>query len=235
MAKFLLGKKIGMTQLFTEDGNVVPVTLIAAGPITVTQLKTADKDGYVAVQVGFGQARNMKKTASGHARDHGKPKFLREFRGEAEGFQQGSVLNAAVFAKGDLVSVRGLSKGKGFAGVVKRHGFRGGWASHGAKHSLRQPGSIGASWPERVRRGTRMAGRMGHVNATVQNLEVVHIDADKNILALKGSVPGSRGTLLEIRSSDKSEIRPARKRPEPKAMAGGNPKSETNSNVRKQK
>lgn len=204
---FLLGKKIGMAQVFTDEGNVVPMTLIAAGPVKVTQRKTVETDGYDAVQFGFHEARRLDKARAGHVRDLGNLAFLREYRGSGEELERGAVLTVSVFAKGDLVSVRGRSKGKGFAGVVKRHGFRGGWASHGAKHSLRQPGSIGSSWPERVRRGTKMAGRMGYAHVTVQNLEVVHIDPEKNILGVKGAVPGSRGTLLEIRSAGKSKAR----------------------------
>lgn len=201
----MLGTKIGMSQMYSEDGAVLPVTLVSAGPVTVTQVKTRDRDGYTALQVGFGNSRKLKKPQRGHVKNLESFQWLREFRTKDAAYARGAVIDVSVFSRGDRVVVRGLSKGKGFAGTVKRHGFRGGWGSHGAKHSLRQPGSIGASWPERVRKGQRMAGRMGHAAVTVQNLEVVHVDKEKNILAVKGAVPGARGTLLEIREGKKSK------------------------------
>lgn len=197
--KFILGEKIGMTQLFADDGKVLPVTLITAGPATVTQVRTPERDGYPAVQLGFGSAKQLRKPQQGHLKQLASFRWLREFRVDASSaFERGAVLDASVFTKGDLVTVRGLSKGKGFAGVVKRYGFRGGWASHGGKHSLRQPGSIGSSWPERVRKGKRMAGRMGHERVAVQNLEIIAVDKEQNVLAVRGAVPGAVGTLLEI-------------------------------------
>ena len=203
--KFLLGTKIGMTQLFADDGAVIPVTLVAAGPVTVTQVKTSERNGYAAVQVGAGERRGVAKPMKGHLSGLRNFRWLREFSPGEEAFERGQTFDVSVFASGDLVTVRGISKGKGFAGVVKRHGFRGGWASHGAKHSLRQPGSIGASWPERVRKGMRMAGRMGHERVTIKNLEVVHVDPAQHILALKGAVPGARGTLLLIDGSQNAK------------------------------
>jgi large subunit ribosomal protein L3 len=196
--KFILATKIGMTQLYTDEGTVVPVTVVAAGPMTVTQIRSKSRDGYDAVQVGFGTTKHLKKPQRGHLKDLGSFRWLREFRTAPDQYERGQKIDASIFVKGDRVTVRGIGKGKGFAGVVKRHGFRGGWASHGAKHSLRQPGSIGASWPERVRRGTRMAGRMGGKRVTVKNLEVAYVDGERGILALRGAVPGARGTLLEI-------------------------------------
>ncbi|OHA49480.1 MAG: 50S ribosomal protein L3 [Candidatus Terrybacteria bacterium RIFCSPLOWO2_01_FULL_58_14] len=198
--KFILGTKIGMTQIHREDGSVLPVTVIAAGPVMVTQLRTLDRDGYLALQVGFSEKKRVAKPQRGHLKDLPTFRWLREFRiAENGGVGRGTTIDVSAFQAGDRVAVSGVSKGKGFAGGVKRHHFRGGWASHGAKHSLRQPGSIGSSWPERVRKGKRMAGRMGHERVTVKNLEVVHVDRERNLLALRGAVPGARGTLLEIR------------------------------------
>jgi len=197
--KALLGQKLGMTRVFDKDGNVVPVTLVQAGPVVVTQVKTVQKDGYSAVQVGFGKRRRVTKPLSGHLKGKGNVRWLREFPlGEASAAQSGDILDVSVFAVGDRVDVRGVSKGKGFAGVVKRHGFRGGWASHGNKHMLRAPGSIGMSWPERVPKGRRMAGRMGAENVTVKNLTVIEIDAEHNILALRGAIPGNAGGLIVV-------------------------------------
>lgn len=186
--KFILGKKLTMTQIFDEEGKVIPITLIEAGPCIVTQIKTIEKDGYAAVQIGFDK---RKKT--------GKPRFLREFKnGNDKEFKVGDKIEVSIFKEGDKVKVSGISKGKGFAGVVKRHGFKGGPASHGQKDRLRAPGSIGSSFPERVRKGMKMAGRMGAKRVTVKNLKIAKIDPENNILAVKGAVPGRRGTLLEI-------------------------------------
>lgn len=219
--KFLLGKKIGMTQIFQENGKVVPVTLIEAGPCLVTQVKTKEKDGYQAVQIGFGQLKDkrIKKPQKGHLiksqksalspstslREGSKTKsqnfarYLREFRVAKPEFKLGDIIRVDIFKKGDLVKVSGLSKGKGFAGVVKRHGFSGFPATHGTKHGLRAPGSIGSSFPERVWKGRKMAGRMGGERKTIKNLEIVKVDKENNLLAIKGALPGRRGTLIEIR------------------------------------
>lgn len=182
---FILGKKIGMTQVFSEDGAVTPVTLIEAEPNTVTQIRTKDKDGYEAVQIGFGKKKK------------GGPKFLKETK-VLEGKNLGDVVDISSFNAGETVKVSGLAKGKGFQGAVKRHGFHGMPASHGHHHVLRHVGSIGQRFPQHTLKGMRMAGRMGGKRVTTRGLKVVSVDKDKNILALKGAVPGRMGTLLEI-------------------------------------
>lgn len=201
--KYILGKKLEMTQLFDKEGKALPVTLVQAGPCYVTQLKGTEKDGYKAVQVGFEEKKEkkMKKPQKGHLAKMPSPKnlrYMKEFRDEDSKLNVGDEIKADIFAEGDMVKVAGLSKGKGFAGVVKRHHFGGGPATHGQKHSLRAPGSIGATFPERVPKGRRMAGRMGHERSTVEGLKIVRIDAENNILAILGAVPGKKGTLLEI-------------------------------------
>lgn len=199
--KFILGTKQEMTQIFKEDGNVKPATLIKAGPIVITQIKTKDKDGYEAVQVGFGKrnSKNIKKPQLGHLKKvkSSTIRWMKEFKLK-NGYKLGDVINVSVFQEGDNVKVSGISKGKGFQGVVKRHGFHGGPRSHGQKHSEREPGSIGATGPQRVFKGQKMPGRMGFVRITVKNLKVVKIDEENNLLAVSGAVPGHRGTLLEI-------------------------------------
>jgi large subunit ribosomal protein L3 len=205
MTKFILGKKIGMSQIFDEAGNVIPVTVIEAGPCYVTQIRVKEKDGYQAVQIGFWETKGLKKPQKGHLRRIKNLKYLKEFKtGDKyenkyeNKYEIGQEIKADIFQVGDVVKVSGISKGKGFAGVVKRHGFRGAPASHGTKHALRQPGSIGSSFPERVRRGLKMAGRMGGERVTTKNLKIAAVDAENNLLAIKGAIPGSRGTLLEI-------------------------------------
>ncbi len=193
--KALLGRKLGMSQVFSNTGEVVPVTLIVAEPNTVTIRRTLDRDGYTAVQLAL-----PKKTKKGEEKStkEAKPKFAgaREFQGEiAEDIQ---LVGVDQFAPGDVVQVAGISKGKGYQGVVKRHHFKGGPASHGHKHVLRQAGSIGARFPQHTRKGVRMAGRMGGERVTVKNLSVVVVDPAKNLLALKGAVPGTRGSIVEI-------------------------------------
>lgn len=202
--KFILGTKEEMTQIFQEDGRVVPVTAIAAGPIVVTQVKNADTDGYTAVQVGFGEQKESRlgKSVLGHTKDLGAFKTLREFRVEdTADMEKGKTIDVSIFEPGEDIEVSGISKGKGFQGVVKRHGFKGGPRSHGQKHSERKPGSIGSTGPQRVFKGLRMAGRMGSDRVTVKNLSVVAVDAEKGLLFVKGAVPGRRGTLLEVRTA----------------------------------
>lgn len=200
--KFLLGTKEKMTQIFTEEGVVVPVTVIKTGPNVVTQVKTSDKDGYQAVQIGFGEkkAKNMSKAQKGHMKDLGTFAALKEFKVAGE-FQLGDKIEVTTFNEGDIISVSAISKGKGFQGVVKRHGFKGGRRSHGQKHSEREPGSIGGGGRAggRVIKGLRMAGRMGADRVTVKNLKVAKIDAEANLIYLKGAVPGRKGTLVEIK------------------------------------
>ncbi len=199
-----------MTQIFDAEGRAVPVTLVQAGPCFVTQVKSKDaQDGYSAVQIGFGEIKHINKPKEGHLskikdqksniKNFGK--YLREFRIENSELKLGDEIKADIFKEGDKIKVIGISKGKGFAGVVKRHGFKGGPASHGQKHRLRAPGSIGATFPERVIKGMRMAGRMGGEQVTVEGLKIAKVDAENNILAIKGAVPGNRGQLLEIMSA----------------------------------
>ena len=202
--KFILGLKLGMSQVFDEKGNVIPVALIEAGPCIVTQIKTREKDGYSAVQIGFGEAKKITKAIAGHLKKLGKLLFLREFHNEEpkindKELKRGDRIDVSVFKEGDLVRVSGLSKGKGFAGVVKRWHFKGRPATHGTKHELRTPGSVGSSFPQRVIKGKKMPGRMGFERVTISNLKVVRIDPEKNFLAIKGAIPGAKGTLLEIR------------------------------------
>ena len=201
--KFILARKKGMTQVFTEDGRALAGTILSAGPIFVTQVKNADSDGYSAVQVGFETQKESRvsKPVLGHLK--GKAfKALKEFRVENAGdLAVGSEVKADIFAVGDVVEVSGTSKGKGFAGVVKRHGFHGGPRSHGQKHSEREAGSIGGSGGRaggRVAKGIRMAGRMGSDRVTVTNLKVIAVDSAANEIIISGAVPGSRGGLVEI-------------------------------------
>jgi len=195
--KFILGLKFGMSQIFDERGDQIPVTLIEAGPCEVTQIKTKEKDGYQAIQVGFKKIEKPKKIKKPQVQ---KPyRYLREFKnGE---FKMGQKIDVSIFQVGDKVKVSGISKGKGFAGAVKRWGFKGRLSvTHGTKHELRTLGSVGSSFPERVVKGKKMPGRMGYARVTVRNLKVVKVDPQNNILAIKGAIPGRKGTLLEIRS-----------------------------------
>ncbi len=208
--KFILGTKQEMSQIFDENGKVIPVTLVKAGANIITQVKNKDKDGYTAVQIGFGERKlkNVKKPQIGHLKPslekfQGKgPAYIKEFRlknGETDDYKTGDEITVAVFKEGDKIEASGVSKGKGFQGVVKRHGFHGGPRTHGQKHSEREPGSIGAVWPQRVLKGKRMAGRMGNEKITVKNLKIVKIDSENNFLFISGAVPGKRGTLLKIK------------------------------------
>jgi len=200
--KFILAKKEGMTSVFTKDGRAHAGTILIADPVTVTQVKTKDgKDKYSAVQVGMGtrKTKNISKAVLGHTKGRGFS-AIREFRG-TEGAGVGETIDASVFSVGDIVRVSGLSKGKGFAGVVKRHGFHGGPRSHGQKHSEHEPGAIGGSGGRaggRVAKGIRMAGRMGQDRVTVENLKVLAVDAAAGKIIVSGAVPGARGTLLEV-------------------------------------
>lgn len=196
---FILGRKIEMTQRWLADGRRVPVTRISAAPNRVTQVKTPERDGYAAIQIGLPGRTKLTKSLKGHLKDLGDLVELKEFRVPAEvKLERGQTLTVAEFKPGDRVKVTGWSKGKGFAGVVKRHHFRGGPASHGHKDNLRMPGSIGSTGPQRVFKGTRMAGRMGHQRSTMLNLEVIAVDPEKNELVVRGGVPGPRHNLLFI-------------------------------------
>ena len=209
MKKGLIGKKIGMTQIFDETGKVIPVTAIEAGPCTVAQVKTVETDGYDAVQLGFGDVKLKKviKPIQGHfAKTNLTPKkHLREFRLEdVSNFKVGDELKADVFEVGEKVDIQGTSKGKGFQGVIKRHGQHRGPMGHGSMYH-RRPGSMGAtSTPGRVFKGKKLPGHMGVQTVTIQNLEVVKVDLDKNVILVKGSVPGVKGSILKIKTSVKA-------------------------------
>ena len=203
--KGLIGRKLGMTQVFSEEGAALPVTLIESGPCYVTQVKTREKDGYRGVQLGFEEisARRISGGRRGHLRRNQLPglRILREvrLRGEVE-FKEGQKLTVDVFAAGDYVDVVGVGKGKGFQGGMKRHGFGGGPKTHGQSDRQRSPGSIGAtSTPGRVLKGTRMAGRMGGGRVTAQNLKVALVDAERNLIGVRGAVPGPKGGIVLIR------------------------------------
>lgn len=199
--KFILAKKLEMTQVHRPDGTVVPVTLVQAGPCVVTQVKTAEKDGVAAIQIGFVPTKNLNQPEAGHLKDLQPMAELRDFRVEAPTeLKRGDAIEATVFQAGDLVHVTGVSKGKGFQGVVKRHHFHGHPTSHGHKDQERMPGSIGAGGPQHVFKGRRMAGRMGNAQVTVQKLQVVEV-RDGGVLAIKGAVPGARNAVLEIVSA----------------------------------
>ena len=200
MAKFMLAQKIQMSQIFDEAGNVIPVTVLRAGPLVVSQVKNREKDKYEAVQVAFGEKKekNLAKAQKGHLKGLGSFRWLREFRVAPKSdfeeplksdFKRGDKIDTSVFKEGDLVKVRSASKGRGFQGAVKRHGFRGGPRTHGQKHSEREVGSIGATWPQRVIKGKKMP---------VKNLKIVKIEPEKNILYISGAMPGARGALVEI-------------------------------------
>lgn len=203
MLSGLIGRKIGMTQVFTEGGTVEAVTAIEAGPCTVTQIKSVDKEGYNAVQLGFGEAKRLNSPERGHLGKLGLFKHLREFRVEdTSDIELGHRIDVSLFQSGDLVDVIGVSKGKGFAGTVKRHHFAGGPKTHGQSDRHRAPGSIGAGTdPGRVLKGHKMAGHMGNRRVTVKHIKVVKADPDRNLLLVGGAVPGARNGLLEIRKS----------------------------------
>ena len=209
MKKALIGKKLGMTQIFDENGTVIPVTVLEAGPCVVAQVKTLENDGYEAVQLGFGEVKENKlnKPEKGHfaKANVAAKKHLREFRLDSiEGIKVGDELKADVFAEGDKIDVQGTSKGKGFQGVIKRHGQHRGPMGHGSMYH-RRPGSMGpTSTPGRVFKGKKLPGHMGRVTVTIQNLDVVRVDLDKNVILVKGSVPGPKGAILKIKSAVKA-------------------------------
>ncbi len=197
----LLTKKIQMTQIFDQSGNVVPVTVLWAGANTVLTVKTKAKDGYEAVQVGFDtkKAKRIAKPQLGHFKELGNFRYVKEFKfAGVEKLERGGTIDLSSFKEGEIVKVRGITKGKGFQGVVKRHGFAGGSRTHGQKHSEREPGSIGATWPQRVIKGMRMAGRMGGVKVSIKNLKIVKLDPENKLIYVSGAVPGARGALIEV-------------------------------------
>ena len=208
MLKGLIGKKIGMTQIFDENGVVVPITLIEAGPCYVTQVRTVDNDTYEAVQLGFGEVKPKHLTGGqlGHLKNSDAPplRYLREFRDKDTGLKQGDKITVDVFEMGDAVDVIGTSKGKGFAGAMKRHNFKGGPMTHGQSDRQRSVGSIGAtSGTSRVFKGKKMPGRMGNERVTSQNVKVALVDAERNLIGVSGSVPGAKGGLVMIKEARK--------------------------------
>jgi large subunit ribosomal protein L3 len=208
MIQGLVGRKLGMTQVFDETGVVHPVTVIEAGPCVVTQVKTSEKDGYSAIQLGFGLDKRLNKPEQGHRKASGfQSRTLREVKtDDPEAYSVGQVLNVDVFTDGEMVDVTGTSKGRGFQGGVKRHGFRGGPKTHGQSDRHRAPGSIGSSaTPGRVFKGLRMAGHMGHERVTVQNLRIVRVDVERNLLLIEGSVPGPNKGLVIVRRAVKAK------------------------------
>ena len=209
MKKGLIGKKIGMTQIFNEEGKVIPVTVIEAGPCVVSQVKTEETDGYNSIQLGFGAIKESKvnKPERGHftKANIAPARYLREFRVDSiEDVKVGDELKADIFMAGDKIDIQGTSKGKGFQGVIKRHGQHRGPMGHGSMYH-RRPGSMGStSTPGRVFKGKKLPGHMGRVTVTIQNLDVVKVDMDKNVLLIKGSVPGPKGAILKVKSTVKA-------------------------------
>jgi large subunit ribosomal protein L3 len=190
-----------MTQILGEDGVMIPVTLIQAGPCTVTQVKTVDTDGYAAVQIGYGEGKNLSKAVAGHVKKSGvAPKVIQEVRVSElpADLKIGDAFDVTVFTVGDNVDVTGISKGKGFAGTVKRHNFNTSKKTHGGNGNVRKPGSIGSMYPQKIFKGKRMAGQMGHEQVTVRNLTVAYVDVDDNLIGLKGAVPGPRRGIVTI-------------------------------------
>jgi large subunit ribosomal protein L3 len=199
--KFILGKKIGMSQMFDKKGNQVPVTLVSAGPCYVLQSKSKEKDGYEAVQIGFQKIEKKNKiTKSMKGKEYRHIKEKRIATSDVAISKIGDEINVSLFVEGDIVKVSGISKGKGFQGGVKRHGFHGRNATHGVKHEHRTIGSTGSRFPQHVMKGRKMPGRMGYERVTVKNLTIMKVDKESNLLVVKGAVPGRTGALLEIRS-----------------------------------
>lgn len=198
--KFILGRKLNMTQVFDKDGLVQPATVVEATPVVVTQVKTVKTDGYSAIQIGAGEKKleKLNKALQGHLKNTGGFSILREFRTDTA-MNVGDKIDLSAFAEGDIVEVSSISKGKGFQGVVKRHGFGGGPRTHGQKHSERESGSIGGGLRNKVPKKMRMGGRMGSDHVTVKNLKVLHIDLENGLVFVKGAIPGRRGTPVEIR------------------------------------
>jgi len=203
---FIIGRKLEMSQLFREDGTVVPVTIVKAEPNTVTQIRGAEKDGYVAVQLGSDVRRHLTLPESGHLKDLPSFGVLREFRVEETTLKRGDTVNVELFKPGMKIDVVGISKGHGFTGVMRRHHFHGGPATHGQKDQMRMPGSIASQRQGPVSKGQRMAGHMGDARTTVKNLEIVAVDPVQNTLAIKGAVPGARGGILLITARDGKRV-----------------------------
>jgi large subunit ribosomal protein L3 len=210
MIQGFLGRKIGMTQIFREDGRVVPVTVIEAGPCVVTQIKTRETDGYEAVQLGFGEVKRLNQPKAGHLKVSQQRRYLREVKAnDVSKFEVGQSLGVDLFEEGEILDVIGKSKGRGFAGVMKRWGFHGGPRTHGQSDRARAPGSIGGgTTPGKVYKGMKMAGHMGNRRITVKGLEIVRIDTDRNLIMLKGGIPGSINSLVQIRRTNKKVSSP---------------------------
>ena len=206
--KGILGRKVGMTQVFTEQGEVIPVTVVEAGPVVVTQIKTTENDGYTAIQVGFQDAKekSLNKPQKGHlAAANTLKKHLKEFRVDSvEEYTVGQEIKADLFAAGELIDVTGISKGKGFQGPIKRHGQSRGPETHGSRYHRRPCSMWACSYPVRVFKNKKLAGHMGSVKVTVQNLEVVRVDADKNFILVKGAIPGAKGSVVTIKEAVKA-------------------------------
>ncbi len=199
--KIILGTKEKMSEVFDEEGKVIPVTVVKTGPVKITQIKTIQKDGYSAAQVGYGTKKNINKPLRGHLKDLGNFRYLKEFKIDENLIKEvkvGDEIKVDVFKEGDKVKVIGISKGKGFQGVVKRYGFHGSDASHGTKDRLRAPGSIGATHPQHVTKGRKMAGHTGLKRITLKNVPIIKIDKEKNLLYFKGAIPGHKGSLVLI-------------------------------------
>ena len=196
--KSIIAKKVGMTNVFDANGAAIPVTVLQAGPCVVTQVKKADKDGYEAVQLGFGDAKKQPKSRAGHLKvSKANSNHLKEYRNFEEEIKVGDMIDVSGFNEGDIVTVRANSKGKGFAGTIKRHNFSQGPKTHGSRN-YRRPGSIGAGYPQHVFAGQKMAGRMGNVQTTVKNLPIMKIDKDSNLIAVKGAVPGPKRGIVSV-------------------------------------
>jgi len=201
MIQGFLGKKIGMTQIFREDGRVVPVTVIQAGPCVITQVKTMETDGYEAVQLGYGEVKRRNKPQSGHLKNSRLSRYLREVKADDTGeFEVGQTIGVDIFEAGEKVDIIGTSKGRGFAGVMKRWGFAGGPRTHGQSDRSRAPGSIGGgTTPGKVYKGLKMGGHMGNRRITVKGLEIIEVDTERNLLLVKGGIPGAPNSLIQIR------------------------------------
>lgn len=197
--KAIIAKKLGMTNYFNDKGEMVSVTLVEAGPCVITQIRTKDKDGYEAVQIGFGEKKKFGKAQEGHLGKE-KSRILKEVEMDVNDVKVGGTITCEVFAEGEKIHVTGLSKGKGFAGTIKRHNFHRGPMTHGSRNQ-RRPGSIGAMYPQHVFKGKKLPGQMGHAQVTVKNLKIEKVDAEKNILAVKGAIPGPNKSLILIKSA----------------------------------
>jgi len=222
--KALLGTKIGMTQIISKDGVMIPVTLIQAGPVTVTQVKTVETDGYNALQIAYGVGKNLSKAVTGHTKPTGgTPKHIREIRVSElpENLSLGGKIDVTTFSLGDIVDATGTSKGKGFAGTVKRHNFLTSRHTHGGQGDVRKVGSIGSMYPQKVFKGKRMAGRMGHDRVTVKNLVVAFIDPENNLIGLRGAVPGPKKGLIIVGLSTKTSAGSVGGRKSVQNIAGG--------------